>query len=61
MAFEQKKEMKRKSKPALHLPITEEENDMVVKECKTLGISRSNFIRLCVTDYFFKQEFEVGK
>lgn len=62
MAFEQKPQAAKKNpRPVVHFNITSEEDSMIDAECQELGLTRSNFFRLCLSDYFFKKEFEVGK
>jgi len=54
MAFEMKKvnEHKRVGRPEVQFRISEEENLLLTKEAADLGLSRSNFVRLCLTEYF---------
>ena len=61
MVFEPKKQHQKSPKPVIHLIITPEENTLILNECEVLDLTRSNFMRLCISEYFFKQEFEVGK
>lgn len=65
MAFELKKKNNIKNplekRPVLTTGITEDEDRLIKKACKELNLTRADFVRMCVADYFFKQEFEVGK
>jgi hypothetical protein len=43
-------------RPVLTAGISQEEDGLVTRECKTLGINRANFVRMCVADYFIEKE-----
>jgi len=42
----------RKSPPQFSMPLSEPENNMLKEEAAKLGLSRPNFVRFCISEYF---------
>lgn len=61
MAFELKtKGNKNATRPVVTAGISVEEDAIIKQECADLNMSRSNFVRSCLADYFVKKSMEVG-